>query len=71
MAEFKEFRRKNISQCRPYIEGEILTDVVSISKADRDKGSPLVGDMIARNPINHEDQWLIAEQYFQDNYEPL
>jgi hypothetical protein len=32
-------------------------------------GSPKAGDMIARNPGNHEDQWLVAAQYFADNFE--
>jgi len=27
--------------------------------------------MIARNPKNHLDQWLVAEQYFNDNFEPI
>ena len=44
---------------------------VSISAEDRKNGSPKLGDMIARNPKNHKDQWLIAEQYFKDNFEPL
>jgi hypothetical protein len=25
--------------------------------------------MIARNPINHDDQWLVAKKYFEDNLE--
>jgi hypothetical protein len=29
-----------------------------------------LGDMIARNPKNHSDQWLVAKQYFEDNFEP-
>ena len=29
------------------------------------------GDMIARNPKNHDDQWLVAAAYFADNFEPL
>jgi len=44
---------------------------VSISQADRENGSPKIGDMIARNPKNHKDQWLIAREYFNDNFEPL
>jgi len=24
--------------------------------------------MIARNPKNHADQWLVAAQYFKDNF---
>ena len=34
-------------------------------------GSPKEGDMIARNPKNHADQWLVAAQYFADNFEPV
>lgn len=44
---------------------------VSISAEDRKNGSPKIGDMIARNPKNHDDQWLVAKQYFEDNFEPL
>lgn len=44
---------------------------VSISDADRQNGSPKIGDMIARNPKNHNDQWLVAKQYFEDNFEPM
>lgn len=44
---------------------------VSISEADLKNGSPQLGDMIARNPKNHEDQWLVARQYFNDNFEEL
>jgi hypothetical protein len=25
--------------------------------------------MIARNPKNHADQWLVAKKYFEDNLE--
>ena len=42
---------------------------VSISDADLLNGSPKLGDMIARNPKNHLDQWLVAEQYFKNNFE--
>lgn len=42
---------------------------VSISDVDRQNGSPKIGDMIARNPNNHLDQWLVAEAYFLENFE--
>jgi hypothetical protein len=42
---------------------------VSVSAPDRAAGSPKPGDMIARNPKNHADQWLVAAQYFADNFE--
>ena len=67
---FKEYRRKQIAELRPYVEGETLGDIVSVSKADKDAGSPKAGDMIARNPKNHADQWLVAAAYFADNFEP-
>lgn len=68
---FQQYRRKQIAELRPYEEGEALSSAVSVSEADRLAGSPKRGDMIARNPKNHNDQWLVAAQYFADNFEPL
>jgi hypothetical protein len=69
MAQFTRYRRKQIAELRPYEEGELLTNV-SISSEDAKAGSPKAGDMIARNPKNHADQWLVAAAYFADNFEP-
>jgi hypothetical protein len=69
--EFKQYRRKSISEMRPYVVGEVLEDIVSVSTADIVNGSPKEGDMIARNPKNHNDQWLVAKQYFEDNLEEI
>lgn len=41
---------------------------VSISDADLANGSPKMGDMIAFNPTNEGDKWLVAEEYFKANY---
>jgi hypothetical protein len=71
MSEFKQYRRKHIAELRPFQEGEELSERTSISQADRDNGSPKGGDMIARNPKNHDDQWLVAKRYFEDNFEPV
>ena len=71
MSEFKQYRRKSISEMRPYVENEKLDSKVSISEADLKNGSPKIGDMIARNPKNHNDQWLVAKAYFEDNLEPI
>ena len=68
---FKQYRRKQIAELRPFIEGEELSSRVSISQSDREAGSPKIGDMIARNPKNHDDQWLVAQQYFEDNFEEV
>lgn len=68
---FKRYKRKQIAELRPYIPGEILSERVSISAGDRENGSPKEGDMIARNPANHDDQWLVAKDYFEANFEPI
>lgn len=70
MSDFQPYRRKQIAELRPCEPGEDLSGV-SISAPDREAGSPKAGDMIARNPKNHADQWLVAAQYFADNFEPV
>ncbi len=71
MSEFKKYRRKAIAEARPYVPGEVLPSKVSISEADQRAGSPKAGDMIARNPVDHDDQWLIAAAYFEANFAPF
>lgn len=68
--EWKQYKRKGLSEMRPYVPGEDVTGV-SVSEADASAGSPKLGDMIARNPENHDDQWLVAKKYFEDNLEPV
>jgi hypothetical protein len=77
MTEFRKYRRTQIAEMRPVTDAEIAGGVsalpkgVSVSAVDRSNGSPKAGDMIARNPANHGDQWLVAAKYFADNFEPL
>ncbi len=66
-SEWQQYKRKGLSEMRPYIKGEDLT---SVSVADVDDPENDMG-MIARNPENHEDQWYVARQYFEDNLEPV
>ena len=80
---FNKYRRSQIAEIRPVEDFDIghfnaygkieyeTTGIVSISQADLENGSPKIGDMIARNPANHKDQWLIAEKYFKENFEEL
>lgn len=70
-AGFVQYRRKQIAELRLYVAGEKMSDNISISPTDILGGSPKLGDMIARNPNNHDDQWLVAAQYFADNFEPI
>jgi hypothetical protein len=80
--EFIKYRRTQIAEMRPVTEEEIELGrliicktsnrkAISVSEADLQNGSPKSGDMIARNPKNHDDQWLVAEQYFKDNFEDI
>ena len=84
MKDFKQFRRSQIAEMREITEKDInifnnhgfihISEYpfgynISISDADKNNGSPKIGDMIARNPKDYSDQWLIAEQYFKDNFE--
>jgi len=70
MSEFKQYKRKGLSEMRPFIPGEIFNpNLISVSTEDIKNGSPKEGDMIARNPKNHSDQWLVAKKYFEENLE--
>lgn len=87
MSAFHKYRRKQVAELRPVedtdilefkLEGSITCSenkdnpiTVSISDVDLENGSPRIGDMIARNPKNHLDQWLVAEKYFNDNFERI
>jgi hypothetical protein len=64
-----QYKRKGVSEMRPWVPGFDMTQV-SVSPADKENGSPKAGDMIARNPKNHADQWLVAAKYFTENLEP-
>jgi hypothetical protein len=86
MSDFKEYRRKQIAELRPVTQNDIehykasctiekipafMEWRVSISAEDLKNGSPKIGDMIARNPKNYLDEWLVAELYFNDNFEAV
>lgn len=68
--QFLKFRRTQIAHMRPWVPGESMADI-SISSEDVKAGSPKAGDMIARNPKNFSDRWLVAAQYVADNFEPV
>lgn len=70
MSEFQQYQRKQIAELCPYTPGEDMSGI-SIAEVDLAAGSPKLGDMIARNPKNYHDLWLVAAQYFAENFEPL
>ena len=67
MQEFNQYVRTNIAEMRPYIKGEDQSkfSVNVVDNPEKDMG------MVARNPKNHEDQWYVARQYFNDNFKEL
>lgn len=71
---FKKYSRLGEAEARPLTTAEESGDIdssISISKEDMEAGSPKAGDMVARNPDNHNDQWLIASTYFSKNFGPV
>jgi hypothetical protein len=78
MAKFKKFKRSGFSEMRLVTDKEIevgpealRASGISVSEVDAREGSPKPGDVIARNPEDHEDQWLVAKKYFEENFEEL
>ena len=86
MSNFKTYKRIQIAEMREVTELDInvfknhgfihiseypFGHNISISDADKNNGSPKIGDMIARNPKDYSDQWLVAEQYSKDNFEQI
>lgn len=65
----KNYRKKQLQPMEPWAPDTDMTGV-SVSEADRKAGSPQDGDMIAVNPQNGEDRWLVAADFFAANYEP-
>jgi len=62
------YRKKQLQELFPW-EPDIPMAIVSVSQADKENGSPKIGDMIAVNPKDKTDMWLVAEEFFKDNYE--
>jgi hypothetical protein len=70
MDKFRQYWRKQIAELREYEPGEDMTGI-SVSEVDKANGSPKIGDMIARNPKNRDDQWLVSAEYFRANFEAV
>jgi len=57
--KFSLYRKRGITEMRPYVPGEDLTGI-SVNGED----TPEPGGMIARNSDNHKDQWYVAKRTF-------
>ena len=61
------YKRKGSIEARPATAEDYLNPQISVSPADREAGYR--GGMIACNPDNRADQWLISQAFFDNNYE--
>lgn len=61
------YRKKALQEMYPWTPTTVMSRV-SVSQADKDNGSPKLGDMIAVNPNDSGGMRLIAAQWFKDNY---
>lgn len=62
--EWVRYRKTAITEMRPWQPGDWHPATV-VQQAE---GSPKIGDMIARDPNNPSDEWLITAKFFKDNY---
>jgi len=62
------YRKIELQELIPWTPN-IPLGLVSISAADKNNGSPKKGDMIAINPEDKTDFWLVSAQFFKENYE--
>lgn len=44
---------------------------VSVSDVDKAAGCPKDGDMIRRNPDDHNDRWLVNAAFFKKNFDDV
>jgi hypothetical protein len=69
--EFKQYKRKGLSEMIPVINFEGDLDKISISEPDKNLSrDEFQKGYVARNPKNHEDLWYVAKKYFDENLEP-
>jgi len=73
MSKYKQYIRIGIAEMRPVEVHEAamglnLEENISVSEEDKINGSPKLGDMIARNPNNTKDKWLVSKEYFTNNF---
>lgn len=67
MPEWRPYRRTAIAEMVEWTPDFPMEDV-AVSPVDQAAGSPKERDMIARNPANHADKWLVSRDYFLANF---
>ena len=64
---WKQYKRKGLTEARPYVKGEDLSGISVSEKED----PPNDMGMICRNPDDHSDQWYMDRKYFNTNLEEV
>jgi hypothetical protein len=67
---WKKYRKHAVTEIMIW-SADVSMDAISVSPEDRASGHPRTGDMVARNPSNHSDMWLMTEAFFKANYEAV
>jgi hypothetical protein len=73
MSEWQRFRRTAVAEMRAYEPGD--GKFISASEPDRplvlaiDRGDRPPSGFVARNPANHADQWYVAQEYAEANFD--
>ena len=75
-SEWKRYKRTAIAEMRRYLPGDRhMGEPISVSDVDM----PIVeaidelyippSGFVARNPANHNDQWYVAQEYAEANFD--
>ena len=69
MKGWAKYKRKpELAEMKPWTP-DVDMSRVSISEEDKEAGKPELGDMVARDPDNISDQWLVSKSYFEDKFD--
>jgi len=80
MSKFNQYKRvSNLVDARPVdsddnvgATGNVITpDGIIISISEKDRKNGVHNCMILRDQKDHNDQWLVSEEWFKQNYEPI
>lgn len=67
---FRLHRMKRTTPMRPWVEGEDMTGI-AVDATTAAEGGPQPGDMVAHNPGNPQDQWLVRADHYRMHFEPV
>ena len=72
MLNFKQYKRKGLSEMIEYKEFILEGDMSKVSVSEPDKNltfEEFEKGFVARNPVNHNDLWYVAKKYHDENLE--